>query len=281
MNQAGFFRQFLHLLRHSLAAEFASRERLLSPVLFSLTVLLLFWFGLGELRDEEAVRAYVAQTYLAAFFSLQMSFARIFEPEQQDGAFDLMRAYPVSPTAWFLAKLTTVWLTGAVVLTASMAFGAFFHSQIDRVLLDVTILAIGLATLLGLGSIGIMLASITLRSGAKQILFPLIYFPLTVPLLLAATQASQMHIIDGASIESLQESWFGLLVAFDVIYLALGLMLYDQLLFDEGSATETEGGRDRVRQAAVGDNLVYQADGASQDERVNRINHANHANQSE
>jgi hypothetical protein len=72
-----------------------------------------------------------------------------------------------------------------------------------------------------------------------------------------------------------------LLVAFDVIYLALGLMLYDQLLFDEGSATETEGGRDRVRQAAVGDNLVYQADGASQDERVNRINQANHTNQSE
>lgn len=225
--------QFALLLAHNLRAEFASKERLLSPILFALTVLLLFWFALGELSEAEATRAYVAETYLAAFFALQLSFARIFEPEQRDGAFELMRTYPVSPTAWFLSKLVTVWLTGAVVLFSSMVLGAFFHSQIDRPLIDGTLLLIGLATLLGLGSIGIMLASITMRSTARQILFPLIYFPMTVPLLLAATQSSEMHIINDVSIEALAEGWLGLLVSFDLIYLALGLMLYDQLLFEE------------------------------------------------
>ena len=196
-------------------------------------MLLLFWFAIGELPNEEAVRAYVAETYLAAFFALQLCFARIFEPEQRDGAFELMRTYPVSPTAWFLSKLSTVWLTGAIVLLASMLLGAFFHGQIDRPLLDGTLIVIGFSTLLGLGAIGIMLASITMRSSARQIMFPLIYFPLTVPLLLAATQSSEMHIINNASLSTLSESWLGLLAAFDLIYVAIGLLLYDQLLFEE------------------------------------------------
>ncbi len=225
--------QWATLLRQNLRAEFASKERVLSPMLFAMTVLILFWFAFGELPESEAIRAYVAETFLAAFFALQLSFTRIFDPEQRDGAFDLMRTYPLSPTAWFVAKLCTIWLTGGMVLVAAMLLGAFFHGQIQKPLIDGVVLLIGLAALLGLGSVGLLLAGITMRSSARQVLFPLIYFPLTVPILLAATQSAQAHIVNEVTLATLMESWVGLLLAFDVIYLSLGLLLYDQLLFED------------------------------------------------
>lgn len=223
--------QYKTIVAQGLRAELADKERLVSPVLFSITMLLLFSFALGELDASLKARVYLAQTFLTAFFALQLTFSRLFEPDRQDRVFDLMRSYPVSHTAWFLAKYTLVVLLGLMVLAPTLLFGAFLHQTDKAPVFSWTVCGIALLALLGLAALGILLSAMTLKANSRQILYPLLYFPLTTPVLLAAVQASLL-VLESAKDADALKAWLGLLAGFDVIYFTLGVLLFTELVDD-------------------------------------------------
>lgn len=223
--------QYWLLLKQGLSAELSDKERIISPILFAMTVLLLFSFAMGELDESLRARVYVAESFLTAFFALQLSFSRLFEPDQKDRVFDLMRTYPLSHAAWFLAKYTLLLLLGCLTLIPTMLFGAFLQQTVRTQLLHAPVLAIALLALAGLAALGLLLSVMTLKANSRQILYPLLYFPLTSPVLLAAVQASLAYM-DAGKLTAPGKSWLELLTAFDVIYFTLGLLLYTELVDD-------------------------------------------------
>jgi len=231
MTGTSAWKQYKLLVAQGVKAEFAERERLISPVLFAITMLLVFSFAVGDIDPLLVQRLYIASVFLTAMLALQLGFSRLFEPDRQDRVFDLLRTYPVSHTAWFLAKYTLVLLTGAATLLPTLAAGAFFHQGGKKTLLTFEVAGIGLLALAGLAALGVLLSAITLKANARQILYPLLYFPLTAPVLLAAVQASLMSLEGGPAASSLR-SWLGLLGVFDVIYITLGILLYTELVDD-------------------------------------------------
>ncbi len=231
MKRSSALAQYRTIVAQGLRAEFADKERLISPALFSVTMLLLFAFALGEVDASLKARVYLAETFLTAFFALQLSFSRLFEPDRQDRVFDLMRSYPVSHTAWFLAKYTLVVLLGLAVLLPTMLFGAFIHHTDKAPVFSWTVCGIAVLALAGLAAIGVLLSAMTLKANSRQMLYPLLYFPLTTPVLLAAVQASLLHMEPGSSPDALK-AWLGLLSGFDVIYFTLGVLLFTELVDD-------------------------------------------------
>ena len=223
--------QYRTIVAQGLRTEFADKERLISPILFSVTMLLLFSFALGEMDPSLKARVYVAETFLTAFFALQLSFSRLFEPDRQDRVFDLMRSYPVSHTAWFLAKYTLVMLSGITVLVPTLLFGAFIHHTDKAPVFAWTVCGIALLALAGLAALGVLLSAMTLKANSRQILYPLLYFPLTTPVLLAATQSSLIFLENGGATAPLK-AWLSLLTGFDVIYFTLGVLLFTELVDD-------------------------------------------------
>lgn len=222
--------QFKTLFNQYLRLEFMQLERLISPLLFAVTFLLVFMFAMGKVEPEQVPTLFIAEAFLAGFFALQLSFARSLEPDSQDAVFSLLRSYPIAPGAWFMAKYLTVLTTGILILMPTVVFSAFFHAESRLALLDGSIFLIGLLALLGLCSVGVLLSILTLGAGARQILFPLIYFPLTTPVLLAAVESSRAVLIDGVAMTGLISSWLGLLLVFDLIYTVLGLLLFGELV---------------------------------------------------
>jgi heme exporter protein B len=223
------WRHFTLLVGQGLRAELADFERILSPVLFAVTLLILFAFAMGEVDDPLKARVYLAETFLTAFFALQVSFSRLFEPDRQDRVFDVLRTYPVSHTAWFLAKYVLVMALGLATLAPTLVFGAFLHQTARVPLFSWVVCGIAALALAGLAALGVLLSALTLKANSRQILYPLLYFPLTTPVLLAAVQSSltylQTHRLDGAV-----QSWLGLLLAFDAIYFTLGVLLFTELV---------------------------------------------------
>lgn len=226
-----FAAQYWLILKQGIAAEFADKERLVSPVLFAATMLLLFSFALGDLDASLRQQVYVAESFLIGFIALQLSFSRLFEPEQKDRVFDLMRTYPVSHAAWFLAKYTLLLGLGFLTLVPTMLIGAFLQQSAKIPLLFGAVFGIAMLSLAGLSALGLLLAVMMLKAHGRQILYPLLYFPLTSPILLAAVQASLLYMESG-KLTSSGQSWLGLLAAFDVIYFTLGLLLYTELVDD-------------------------------------------------
>lgn len=224
-------RQLLLITRQGLRAELADRERLVSPILFGITLLLLFSFAIGEVEPDLRRKIYVAETFLTTFFALQISFSRLFEPDRQDRVFDLMRSYPVSHTAWFLAKYLLILLLGILTLLPTMLFSAFLHHNDKDPLFSWAIVGIAMLALAGLSAVGLLLSAMTLKANSRQILYPLLYFPLTTPVLLAATSASLSYLELKQWTGNVQ-TWASLLLAFDTIYFTLGLLLYGELVDD-------------------------------------------------
>lgn len=225
-----FLIQIIALLKQSLKVEWASPERWLSPLLFSLTVLVLFSFAVGKLEGEQVAQLLVAETFLTAFFALQISFARTFEPDTQDRVFDVLRTYPISSSAWYTGKYLLVFIMGSLILVPTMVLSSFFYAKSGISLIDSSLLVIALCALAGMTAIGVLLSTMTMRSNSKQMLYPILYFPLTTPVLLSAVESSKDVIIKGQSLESLMSSWLGLLIIFAIIYSTLGLLLFGELL---------------------------------------------------
>ena len=88
-------RQFSTFLKHFIKLRIQSKKKdgfLL--FLFSITVLLLFFFALGRVEDEQVISMFITQTLLTTFLALQLSFMRSFEAESQDRVYDLLEAIP-------------------------------------------------------------------------------------------------------------------------------------------------------------------------------------------
>jgi heme exporter protein B len=223
------FRQFSILVGQGIRAELADLERLVSPILFAVTLLVVFSFAVGEVEDAIRVKIYLAETFLTAFFALQIGFSRIFDPDRQDRVFDLMLTYPVSHNAWFLSKYAMVLLLGVATLLPTMFFGAFLHQSTKVELFSWTVCLIAFLALAGLAALGVLLSVLTLKANSRQILYPLLYFPLVTPVLLAAVQAADLYLRDG-EVNDVVVPWLGLLLAFDTIYFTLSFLLFPELV---------------------------------------------------
>ena len=225
----GYSKQFKALVAQGFRAEWREKERLVSPLLFAAVIQLLFAFSIGSVDGELSRKIFLAQTFLTVFLALQVSFVRVFEPDMQDKVFDLIRTYPVSFDAWFLAKTFLVVFSGGLILIPTTILGAVFQSQGGDQLLTCPLIRVAFLTLFGLAPLGVLLSALTMRANARQILFPLIYFPLTTPVLLAAVNACDVYLAGGIINDTVQ-GWLTILVAFDVIYFTLGYLLFREVV---------------------------------------------------
>jgi heme exporter protein B len=223
---------FKTIFRQTLRAEFADRERLVSPLLFAMVILVVVAFTFGEPAPESRPAAFIAQVFLSLVLATQTALARAFDPEQQDRAFDLLRASPVSPTSIFLAKLAVVVMQGATILVPSVAVSALFCGVAlppDRL---AAFAGLCLLSVAGLGSLGVTLAAMTLKAHARTVLFPLLYFPLATPLLLAGTQGGIAIIAPEtiASAGATVNGWVTIAASTNLIFLTLGILLFGELV---------------------------------------------------
>jgi heme exporter protein B len=226
-----FLKQLATVISHTLKVESKNFDRLLSSFLFAVTVMVLFFFALGEINDITLVKkVFIAETYLAAFLALQISFSRSFELDLQDKVFELLRTYPLSPYVWFLAKMVTVFLMGVLILVPTIGVSLLFHKDVLLQGQGLQFFAVALLSLLGLCALGVLLSSLMIGHQSQQILYPILYFPLTTPVLLSASQASESILSDGSTLGSMLDSWLGLLLIFIGLYFFLGLILFKELV---------------------------------------------------
>lgn len=226
-------KQSFQILSLGLSNEWADKERTLSPVLFALLFVLLLWFSFGELPSSMGVRVFVAEVFLAMFFALQIAFMRIYEPELEDEALTLFRSIPVHPVAIFLGKIMQCMVVATIISATTIAIGGLFLGESTEIMTNASFLTTLGLVMFGLSSLGVLLSGLTARTSAKQILFPILFFPLTAPVMILGVQSAILSIEDGKLIAELSSSWLGLLLVFDLIYFTLGILVFDELLKPE------------------------------------------------
>lgn len=199
-----------------LVAEGRARSNVLAVILFAGTALLLFAFALGP--DPQALRdAGAGVIWLTILLSGILVFHRSWQLELEGGALEALLGYPGSRRAIFVGKLganlVIVLLVEAVVVPL---VAVLFHVPVAGAFP-------GLAGVLLLGTFGFVTlgtfyAAMSSRSRGRDVLLPLLLFPMLIPLLLAAVQGTVAFLEGDAMGYGI--AWMQMLVAFDLIFFA-------------------------------------------------------------
>jgi heme exporter protein B len=216
------------LLAKDLLIEWRTRARLNALIFFALATLLLFSFAVGP-DTKVLARNAGGYLWLALLFASVLALGESFRVEQENLTLDGLRLAPADARAIFLSKA----LGNALLL---MLLGA--------ILIPVMVALYSVNVAMGLGSFaatvtlgcmaisapGTVYSAIASNARARDVLLPLLLFPLIIPALLAAAKATSL-VLQGDPMNQLG-SWYGLLIGFNLIYWGLGFLLFPRVIED-------------------------------------------------
>ncbi|AKF82095.1 heme exporter protein B [Myxococcus fulvus] len=218
----------LALLRKDLLIEWRTRARLNAIVFFAMATLLMFSFALGpdtRLLEKNAGGYF----WLAILFASVLALGESFRVESENACMDGVRLAPADPRAIYLSKaLGNALLLVALGLLLLPVMVALYGVRVVMGAVDLgSVLLLGS---LALSAPGTVYAAISSNARARDVLLPLLLFPLVIPALLSAAKATTL-VLQGDPMNQLG-SWLGLLLGFNLIYWGVGFMLFPRIIED-------------------------------------------------
>lgn len=204
-----------------LAAELRSRELIGAMLVFALLVILIFNFAL-ELAPgtRRTVTAGVLWTTFA--FAGTLGLNRSMGMERERGCLDGLLLTPVDRSAIYFGKVAAnlLFLLLVTVIVLPLYSALYGLSLFVPGLLGV----IGLG-LLGYVAVGTLLAAMSVQTRTRDILLPILLFPVVIPVLISAVKAST-GFLDGWEMAEIVP-WLNLLIVYDVIFVAVSFMVFE------------------------------------------------------
>jgi heme exporter protein B len=223
---AGLLRSIALVIQKDAVLEWRSRARVNATIFFAIMTLLLFSFAVGP-HQSLLVRNAPGFLWLAIFLSSTMSLGESMRLESENDAMDGLRLMPVDPLSIFLAKafVNTIFLIGLSVLMVPLAL-ALYDADVKLGLAPLFfVLALGAAAISAPGTLYAALAS---QARARDVLLPLLLFPILIPGLLAGVKATSL-IFEGDPMGQLR-SWETLLIAFNATYWIVCSLLFGRVI---------------------------------------------------
>ena len=215
--------QFLWIIHKDLTSEIRT-GRVWPPLcLYSLLVAAVFSFQMDSLPGQ---RGHIAGSllWLVTFFAGMLCMDRTFVAEREDGCWHALRLYPVSTTAIYFAKLAVNVITLSVMQLVLFALLVMI-ADLPLANHPWAMLCVSLLGNLGLAAVGTLFSALGLTMSRNNGLLSLLVLPLVIPVVIAATQATQLLCEN--DLGALFWRWTELLVVFDVIFIAAGAVLID------------------------------------------------------
>lgn len=217
------------ILRKDLVVEVRSREIAYTSLFFAISCVLVFAFGfVQEGRAPEGAAA--AILWIAVMFAGLLALGRTFERERQSETLRALLLAPASRPAIYVGKLLGM---VALLLLVEVILVPLLALLFDARLLDhpAWLFAIVAAGTLGFAAVGTLFAAMLIRARSRDVLLPVLLFPITVPVIIAGVRGTAALLqpnVDGAILQF----WLALLVAFDVVFVTLALWTFEPVMTD-------------------------------------------------
>ena len=213
-------------LRKDLRIEWRSREAINSMLFFALLVVVLFSMAFdptAATSREIAGGVLCVATLFASVSALNQAWAR----EIRHQVLDALRMTPSDGAALFLAKVLANFLFVSLVqLVLGPIFFIFYNLHpLGNAWLLLLVIPLGTWALV---SNGTFFAALSIRSRNRELLLPLILFPIFLPALLAMVLSVKNMLTGDNSDPGLM--WIKMLAGYDIIFTTVSLLLFDTVL---------------------------------------------------
>ena len=207
-----------------LAAEWRSRELISSMGVFALLVIFIFNFAL-EL--DSAARATVTSGVLWVTFTFAgtLGLNRSMAIEKDRGCLDGLLLAPVDRTAIYFGKAVA---NLVFILSIAVVILPVYSILYNANLMNPGLILVILLGVEGYVAVGTLLATMAVQTRTRDILLPILLFPVVLPVLVAAVKASS-GFLQALPIEEITP-WINLLLVYDVIFTAAAFMVFDYIV---------------------------------------------------
>jgi heme exporter protein CcmB len=217
------------VLRKDLTVEVRSLEIAYTTLFFAVSCVLVFAFALvREGRAPEDAAAGIL--WIAIAFAGTLALGRTFERERQSETLRALLLAPSSRPAIYVGKLLgiLVLLTAAEIVLIPLVALLF---QARLLAHPFWLAAVLLTGTLGFASVGTLFAAMLVRARSRDVLLPVLLYPITVPVIIAGVRATALLAQPELEI-ALVRFWTALLVTFDVVFVTLALWTFEPLMTD-------------------------------------------------
>lgn len=202
-------------------SEARSRETLVPLLLLALLVGTVGLLAFHDVDDHAVVASAVVWTSLS--FASALGLARAFGTERDRGTLDTLLSLPIDRAALFFGKATAS--SGLLFATALVVVPVYYIVSGDAMPPAAFLVFVALGAV-GLALVGTIASALAAQARTRDLLMPVLLFPLLVPLLIAAIHGTQ-DVLRGAAFEEWRPELM-LLVGYDLAFAAVGALLFDQ-----------------------------------------------------
>jgi heme exporter protein B len=217
-----FLEQVAAILWKDVRYELRSKQMWTGMGLFALLVLVIFNFAF-DLRVDNKAAVAPGALWVAFVFASILGLGRTIAAEREKGSMDRLLLCPVDRKAIYLAKLLgNMLFIGVVEIVALPIFVVLF----DIPLFVGTLLPVVLLGTLGIAAVGTLFSAMAAATRARELLLPILVFPLIVPVVIGAVRATGTLLVPAAN----EPPWLGLIAAFDVIFLSVAMLTFEYVV---------------------------------------------------
>jgi heme exporter protein B len=208
-----YFGDVIALARKDILLELRSRDTLPAMLLFVVSTLVVFHFALPSDSPDLAAGGLL---WVAIVFTALLGLTRAFAAEREQRLLDGLVLAPCDRSAIWLAKGASV--TAFLLLAEAVALPAFalFFAPVDATLVGAVLLAD-----LGIAAVGTLLAAMAAASRARELLLPLLFLPLAIPVIVGGV---------GATVAEEPLRYLGFLALYDVLFAILSWASFEYVV---------------------------------------------------
>jgi len=223
-HKTSFFKALKAVVWKDLMAELRSKELISGMLVFSLLVIFIFNFSL-ELSPSTRSAVTAGVIWVTIIFAGTIGLNRSMAVEKDRGCLDGLLLAPVDRTAIYFGKSIANWIFMLIVAAIILPIYSILYNN--------NLFSPGLILVIVLGSegyvaVGTLLSSMAVQARTRDILLPILLFPVIIPILIAAVKASN-GFLTGVPFADLT-NWIFLLIAYDVIFTSVAFMVFDAIV---------------------------------------------------
>lgn len=223
-------KDFLYLAWKDLLMEFRTKQMLNSMVIFSLLIIVIFNYSFSNILFNIKIEDIAPGILWIAFtFAGMLGLSRSFSSEKEDGCLDGLRLCPVDPSTIYLGKvvsnLVIMFLIEAIIVPLFIVL--FNFSDIKGLAGLIVIILLGT---IGFILVGTLFSALTVNMRTREILLPVILFPIIIPLIMSAVMATQKVLSTGDLFTAIDE--IKLLIVYDLVFFIAAQLVFEYVIED-------------------------------------------------
>ncbi len=214
------------MVRKDFLLEIRSKDVVLPVFIFSFLVVVTFNFALQS-TPNTANLVVPGILWVSILFGAIVGFGRMFLSESEQGAFQGLLTAPIGRDVIFFGKVISNVL---FLLLIELILLPILVVLFNVTLSPLYMLYVSIPALIGISLSGMLFAAISMNMRAKEVMLPILFLPVVVPIILGAVE-STYGVMNGNNLDYFLK-WIVLMIVFDLIYSVLGPVSFTVIVED-------------------------------------------------